>query len=360
MMNTGLGERVKMARSMARLSQEALGQRAGVSKMAISKYEKEQMTPSSDVLIQLAAALGQRVDFFLRGPVRANLQPVYRGRAGLRNGNRREAEVLAQLHEWLERYLAVESLFPLAEIPHFAFPPGFPRQVDALDQVEDAAAALRVAWDLGENPIDNLTEVLEEQGVKVGLVGGNDHFDACLFRSADGSPVIAVKRDLPGDRQRFNLAHELGHLMVVPGPDLDPEKAASRFSGAFLVPPDAARYELGGQRNVLSSAELHLLKHKYGVSMAAWVYRAADLGILSPEAVRRQWQQFSRQGWRTQEPGDQLAPEAPQRLVRLVLRALAEKVIGQQRAGELLGIPWQTFVREQAQQHGDIPLAMRA
>jgi transcriptional regulator with XRE-family HTH domain len=58
---TGIGERLKLARRMARLSQQALADRAGVSKMAISKYEHNQMMPGSEVMLRLAqACCGQR------------------------------------------------------------------------------------------------------------------------------------------------------------------------------------------------------------------------------------------------------------------------------------------------------------
>ncbi len=359
-MHTGFGERLKMARSMAGFSQQTLADQVGLSKMAISKYENNQMVPGSQALIALAKVLGRRIDFFLRGPVEVDLQPVYRSKAALRNVPKREAVVIAQLQEWIERYLAAESLFPPTEIPHFAFPDGFPTRIDSLEAVEAAGLALRHAWDLGDNPIENMTELLEEQGIKVGLVDGSDDFDACQFQLANGDPVIAVKQDLPGDRQRFNLAHELGHLMLDAGPDVDEEKMANRFAGSFLAPAPAVRYELGGKRGRLDMMELHLLKHRYGLSMQGWAYRAKDLGIMDERAMRTFWKSLNSNGWKKEEPGDALPAETPQRLTRLVLRALAEDVISRSRAEELLGMPWPRFAEEQKIAHGNIPLAVRA
>jgi Zn-dependent peptidase ImmA (M78 family)/transcriptional regulator with XRE-family HTH domain len=358
MMSSGIGERLKMARHMATLTQDALAERVPVSKMAISKYENEQITPSSDVLIALARALGQPIEFFLRGPMVATVQPVYRGKAALRK-KKNEDVITAQLQEWLERYLVVEGLFPDVS-PGFAYPAGFPVRVSSLEEVEEAAEALRKAWQLGDNPIDNLTELLEEQGIRVGLVDGNDHFDACLFELEDGSPVMAVKQDIPGDRQRFSLAHELGHLMLEVAETLKDEDAANRFAGAFLVPGQAVLYELGPVRRHLDTLELHLLKHKYGVSMQTWAFRARALGILDDKAFQSFWKEVNRKKWREQEPGDPFPPEKPQRLVRLVLRALSEEVIGRARAAELLGMPWVEFVEQQRQQHGEDLIAVRA
>jgi len=350
-MTSGIGERLKMARSLAGMSQQDVADRVGLSRMAISKYEHEQMLPGSDVLIRLAQALAQPVEFFLRGPVRVSVRPAYRRRAALR-GKQVEA-VLAQLQEWVERYLAVESLYPPGEFTPFTYPAGFPAPVADAAGIEAAADRLRAAWGLGDTPIDNLVELLEDQGIKVGLVAGNDHFDACLFRLDDfhlygAAPVMAVKAGIPGDRQRFNLAHELGHLMLKVKEPLDVEKAASRFAGAFLVPAAAAYRELGQRRQSLGLYELHLLKHKYGMSMQAWVYRARDLGIIEEATATRLFQQFRRDGIHRQEPGDPLPAEEPQRLTRLVLRALAEAVISPARAAELLGLPWTEFLQRQA------------
>jgi Zn-dependent peptidase ImmA (M78 family) len=136
---------------------------------------------------------------------------------------------------------------------------------------------------------------------------------------------------------------------------VDEEKAADRFAGAFLVPAPVARFELGERRDTLHLYELHLLKHKYGLSMQGWIYRARDLGILSENATIRLFQDFRRAGWHRHEPGDQLPPEVPKRMERLVLRALAEDLISESRGAELLGKPLAQFYREEAAQHAGFP-----
>ena len=120
------------------------------------------------------------------------------------------------------------------------------------------------------------------------------------------------------------------------------------------------RSELGAHRRSLHPYELHLLKHKYGLSMQAWIYRARDLGILSESAAAELWRQFSRRGWRRQEPGDQIPPEEPARMKRLILRALTEDVISESRAAELLGMPLAQFWRQEANQHDGFPTDLRS
>jgi len=342
-----IGERLRSARRTAGMSQRDLGEAVGRSAMAICKYERGLDVPSSGVLLRLAEALQVQTEYFVR-PMTVELsKPSYRRRMSL--PRKQESAILGQVQEWLERYLEVEALLGL--MPVFELPAGLDRRVRQVDEAERVAEELRRGWDLGLDPIESLVEVLEEKGIKVGLVEGHDDFDALTVWANQSAPVIVLKRDLPGDRQRLSLAHELAHLVLQPADDVDVEKAAFRFAGAFLVPASAARFELGERRRTLGMDELHMLKHKYGLSMQAWVYRARGLAILSEPAARRLFEQFRRQGGHRKEPGVPVPSEEPRRLNRLVLRALAEDLISQTRAAELLGMPLAELSRVDEGQH---------
>ena len=347
-----IGERLKSARRAAGLSQRALAEAAGISAMAISKYERQLDIPGSDILLRLAQALEVQTEYFLRPVTITVTPPTYRRRASL--PKKQEKAITGQVQEWLERYLDVESLF--GEPPRFALPPAFNPRITSLEEVEEAALSLRRAWRLGQGPVESLVEVLEEHGIRVGQVKSHNDFDALTLWANNHTPVIVVKKEIPGDRQRFSLAHELGHLVLEPAGDVDAEKAANRFAGAFLVPAPAARRELGPRRQTLHIFELHLLKHKYGLSMQAWIYRAKDLNILSGAAAERLFRQFRRHNWHRQEPGDPIPPEEPERMKRLVLRALAEDLISESRAAELLGTPLTRFWQKESRQHDDFPI----
>ena len=78
-----------------------------------------------------------------------------------------------------------------------------------------------------------------------------------------------------------------------------------------------------------------LLKHKYGMSMQAWLRRAKDLGIISFSWYKNTFVTFRKRGWHRIEPGKQVASEEPIRFRQLVLRAMAEGVISRERAEEL-------------------------
>lgn len=332
-----IGHRIKIARKAKKLSQRALAKAVGVSAMAISKYERDEDVPGSGVLARLALAVEMPLDFFFRPQSRVITLRAYRKHASLPIKD--EQAILARVQEWLERYLEVESLFP--DIEPDAGLPAY--RVTGLDEVEQAALLLREHWTLGWDPIENLTELLEDRGIRVGLVHGIDRFDACTLQ-ADGEPVLVTRGDVTGDRQRFNLAHELGHAVLEPSEDLDEEKAAHRFAGAFLAPESAARRELGEERTGLDLNELVILKRKYGLSMQAWVYRARDLEIITPGMAGRLFRRFRSQGWHRREPGRQLPAEQPRRMELLIYRALAEDLVSRSRASELLGKPVEDFL----------------
>lgn len=280
-----IGERIKQARFLRRMSQRDLAAKIGVSATAISKYEKGLITPSSRVLLKLARVLDVRVEFFLRPALVKTIEPAFRKRRAF--SRKDEKALLAHIRDWIERYLEVELIL-YGKPKVFEYPAGFPRPVHTWDQVEQAALDLREAWEIGIDPIENMVQLLEDKGIRVGLVEARGDFDACTFLAdVDGNvPVIVVRKGVLGDRMRFNLAHELGHLLLEPVNGLNPELAAYRFAGAFLVPEPAARFELGVRRHTLDIYELHLLKHKYGLSMQAWIYRAKDLGIISEARFR--------------------------------------------------------------------------
>jgi Zn-dependent peptidase ImmA (M78 family) len=343
-MAMSIGERIKQARKANKFSLRKLADEIGVSAMAISKYERDLDVPGSGVLLRLSQALDVKLDFFFRpNTVSVQLQ-AYRKHASL--GVKEQEAIRMRIQDWVERYLEVESLFP--DEQHTLNLPL--HKAGSLDEVEDIAMGLRDHWNLGYDPIENLVQLLEDRGIKVGIISGFDHFDACTFQ-VDGDPVIVTKAELSGDRQRFNLGHELGHLVLAVQADLKAEQAADRFVGAFLVPARTAYFELGTQRTDLNINELYMLKQKYGLSMQAWVYRAKDLEIISENTATRLFQQFRSNGWYRQEPGRPYPPETPMRMERLVYRALAEDMISRSRAQELLGKPLQHSWELEALQH---------
>lgn len=325
-----IGPRIRLARVRAGLSVRELAERAGVSPTAVSKFERGKAVPRQSTLLRLAKALSVGVEFFFREVKVEAVAPAYRKQSTL--SKRQQEAIEATIVETIERYLIAEELFPKdffseAALPRF--------QIRTVEEAERAADKLRQQWNLGCDPIDDICGRLENCGVRVVAINGPKGFDGYSCWVNHNIPVIAFNENVSGDRQRFNLAHELGHLVLDADPSVDIEKAAHRFASAFLIPAMAAYAELGKKRSDLSLDELLLLKQEYGVSVQAWIRRAYDLGIIKKETYDKLFRRLSAQGWRTNEPG--LVPlERPRRLRLLVHQALAEKLITPSFAATLL------------------------
>jgi len=328
-----IAERIKSARISAGMSQQNLGEAIGVSKMAISKYEQGKTIPNSGMLIQIADALDVGVDYFFRTPAVTLSEPQYRCRKKM--SKRDENAIHGKISDWLERYMEVEIITGV-ETP-LSLPDKEKCKATSPEDVEIVAQMIRDEWALGTDPIENVMDVLEQHGIRVGIVDAPDTFDALTFTYDGKIPVIAVNKNTNGDRQRFNLAHELGHLILQVDENLDEEKAANRFAGAFLVPRDMAINELGERRNRLFLRELYVLKHKYGLSMKAWIHRAHDLGIISKNQETGLYIELNTHTKNKKEPGKQIRPQLPTHMHQLIFRALGDGKITQSRARELFG-----------------------
>lgn len=339
-----IGYRLKVARSASSLSLRALAGAMGslVSAQAIGKYERNEDMPSSRVLMALAAALDVTEEYLLSEDDLALEGVDFRKKAG--TSSREEAALEARAIHMLERYLTIEDLLQMRSV-EWEQPRSAPHPVADMRDAEDAARSVREDWGLGNAPIPQLAELLEERGIKV-LSLDLDNIDglAAKVRRKDrnAARVIVIKRSTWSERKRFNLAHELGHMVIAPSGGVDEEKAAHRFAGAFLMPADALRAEVGANRSSISIGELVALKKRYGVSIQALTYRCKDLGIINQAAFGRLFKIFAERGWRRapfEEPETMLPElEEPKRFERLCYRALAEGIIGESRAAELLGI----------------------
>ncbi len=340
--------RINRARRAAGLSLRDLAAKCGVSAMAISKYERGEITPSSDMLLALASALGVRVEYFFREHEVELEEVAYRKHPDLPEKSKKR--VLANVRNQMERWLALEEFIPTRWAVQFQLPAGLPDKARSLDDIEGFAAAVRRAWKLGESAIPNLIDTFELQGIKVFATSfdGEQKVDG-LSAKVNGKPVVVIRDgDRPGDRQRFTLAHELGHLVLKGrlAKTLDEEKACHRFAGALLAPKDVVYKLLGKERNWIEPRELQMLKEEWGLSMAGWMLRARDLGVLSRPKATELWQHFVANGWDKREPDPQYKPEEPRGFEQLVYRALAEDLIGESKAAELLGLPLSEFVAQ--------------
>ena len=343
------GERLRRARDASGLSMQDLATKVDLSANAIKKYEHGINMPGSENLLKLAKALGVRSEYFFRQS-NVQLEKVeYRKRASA--PKKLLKMVNGDVTEQAERWAELLDLYPdsIKPIRDFALPDGLPTRVESTEDIESIAEFMRKAWELGLNPISEMIDTLESQGVliiRTSVESGNkvDGLAGTICKT----PVVVVSTHSTGDRQRFTLAHELGHLVLhgrLAG-GLKEENACNHFAGAFLLPKSGVLQHLGRHRRHLEIKELDLLKHEFGISMQGVLIRAQQCNVISSGMYLSWCKTFSKKGYKVTEPGEPYPPEKTVLFKQLIYRALGEEYIGESKAAELLSLSLSSFYKE--------------
>lgn len=342
-MKTVFGERLRQARLMKGLSLRGLSDLLSglVSYNALSKYEKGEMMPSSGVLVSLANVLGRNPDFFFRSSSISFSGLEFR-KCKTKLSKTAEHRICEESRDFFERYLQIEDI--LDERIEFKNPlKGV--VISSAEDAEKAAQKLRKAWNLGLAPLPNIYDMLEGKGVVINETGAPQSFDG-LSAMADEIPVLVLAKHLDSNlaRKRLTMIHELGHLLLETSLEVAPkdkEKFMSHFAGAFLMPGSVLLERLGKKRKRVSVKEYLDLKMIFGISIAALVMRADQLGIVPKSYTKNFWMLRKKWGWdKNGEPGDkeynQKDGEHSHRLSQMVHHALSEGMITSSKAAALL------------------------
>lgn len=304
------GQRIRQVREYLAMTQDVLADRLKVTQPAVAQIEANLMPVSEDMLQRLVAETGFPKTFFLR-----QLEsPFPLGSLVMRAHSELSAKDKARAHRAAELvfHLAGELSKGLTQIPI-----GIPRLAE---DPTTAARMTRSALGLApDTPIDNLFHALELRGVLILVLPIEfDLMDA--FSTWTGTekqrPVIAVSKGKSGDRLRFSVAHELGHLVLhfpPRGTVKDIESEAHQFAAEFLMPESAMVQEITRPVTLTSIAPL---KSRWKVSIQALIKRAYDLEIITQRQYRYLFQQLSSRGWRTQEPRP-IGEERPRALLKM-------------------------------------------
>lgn len=327
--------RLKNARYAKGMSAKSLSAKLGgkVSAREISRCELDGSVLDGEKMSLLANALDVPLAYLLDYGEFSVYQKNFRKKSSF--GKRAEARVDIDATVALQKYVDVESMLGIASgdwnKPDMDLCLGLNSPQDA----EEVAVELRRHWRLGSDPIRSMSAAIEREGVKLIALHLPDNIDGVSARARPPDvEAIIINADKPGERQRFTIAHELGHQFLCIGDCVD-EKLCNWFAGAFLMPKDMALYEIGERRARIDFPELFALKDLFGMSAQAIAYRCRDLGIISQSVFRSLMKQVNARGWRKSEPNP-LPPESPERFKRLCWRALDEGLITESRAAELL------------------------
>lgn len=313
------GAQLVAMRELLGWTQTEVAEATSISASALSQAERGDTTLSAANVVQVASLFKVSPEAFVERPEpEVDLVPQFRH---LRRTPRRE-----QLKAERLVYATTRVLRVLQESVQFPEPFEFHSDVDpdrpigeVADQVEDVAAQTRAALDIPpDDPIGGeVIELLEAGGITVVRDPETDSDIDAYSAIIDGLPIIVLDGgdDCVWDRDNFNLAHELGHLVMHRGNRRTPgtktvEAQAHRFAGAFLGPAQALGPQLPSD---IDWVRYLGLKRTWGLSMAALVRRAKDLDVIDDSTYTRAMKQRSAHGWRFEEPGSgDRAPQLPQ------------------------------------------------
>lgn len=315
------GSRLTLARHLAGLRKSDLAGLVDKSATAVAAWESGVKRPTAATVAQLALSLSVDPGFFAVRPddiAALSATPHFR--------SLRSTSQLARDQAFAYGQLAVDiatSLERHVEFPDLAVP-SLPVALDGPDDdgPERAAHLVRDVWDIGAGPVGHLVRLLEHHGMLVVFSPPQTaSVDAYSFDSRLRPVVVLnpIKRDYY--RQRFDVAHELGHLIM--HGDAEPggrivEEQAHRFASELLMPATEIRDLLPATMGGNVWVTLAKLKEQWGVSMQALLFRARRLGRLGDVSYRNAMTTISARGWRRDEPGLITAIEQPSLLSRAV------------------------------------------
>ena len=293
------GERIRQARLWTKENQTEFAKAVGIDQPRLSQIERGLLAPTDLLISAISIHTGFPEAWFERPPVTALSAGslLFRARTSLRAVDRDQAVQCAQTVWEHADAMRARLTMPGCTVP-------------GLGGVEPRAAARHAREALGlpaHGPLPNLTHALEKAGVVVlGLPLPFEKHDAFSTWSGEGDrryAVVAVLAEAPGDRRRFSVAHELGHLVLHDG--LPPsmakmvESEADTFASELLVPLDDLADEMADRPSLNYFV---MLKRRWGVSLQVLIRAARTLGVVDDDRYVSLFKQLSARGWRTDQP----------------------------------------------------------
>lgn len=328
------GEKLRTARIIRGFTLEELGRELGISHQSVSKYENDKASPDVEIIKRIADLLQFTPSFFYinhQESIIPQTSHFFRSGAAVAKKYKDQVKEKVRMFAYVLDFIENKIKLPLFKMPDFVtIKPNF-SQVD-FEEIDILAGQLRRYIGLGDGPISNITALCERLGIFVSFSElDHEKIDACTVFYKNRPFILLNEERTSAVRLRFNIAHELGHILLHSGfheKDINDkskhkriEQEANRFASSFLMPETTIVPEL------FSSGldYLLILKEHWKVSVQAIIYRAEELGVYSQEYALYLRQQISRKKWRLKEPLDESIPIEKPSLLHQAIKILVNK-----------------------------------
>lgn len=319
-------ERIREGREARGYTVEKFADELGVTRQSVGQYESGQIAPSAEVMSKIITLTEQPPSFFTVRRDRLSEgfgTPFWRG---LKRMNKPDRARISRRLEWA--YDIVSYVEQFIDLPPVYLPLiEWDWQIDQEEALERIANLVRDHWGLGRGPVFYLAAILEANGII--FIKEEVHCEDmdAVSRWQGGRPFVLCSSDrdeLP--RLNFDLAHELGHIILHNGVDINAdninkiERQANYFAGCLLLPRETFA------REVLSTSVHYFfkLKERWRVSVAAMIYRCKELGILNTNQVSYLFRQLTAKGMRKREPLDSAFKTEEPTVLRSALEMLVK------------------------------------
>jgi Zn-dependent peptidase ImmA (M78 family)/DNA-binding XRE family transcriptional regulator len=302
---------LRLAREAREMTQADLAASAGVTQALISKIEHGLVgQPSDEVVSKFANAL-RFPEAFFRQRERAIGFPAYHYRKRVKLGAKPLARIGAIINI---RRQHITKLLRSYEIEVEKPIPQIDLDVSGLTP-EKVAERLRAYWMLPRGPVASVVDTIEQAGGIVIMTSFQTALlDGISFRSEGLPPLFFINKDVPGDRFRFTLAHELGHIVMhtVPDDDQEMEEQAHRFAAEFLMPASDIKTYLIDPK----FPSLGRVKAYWKVSIKSLIKRSHTLKLITDSQYKNMNVQYNK-SFKNGESGE-IDVEQPWRLKEIV------------------------------------------
>lgn len=310
---------ITLARELRGITQVELADKISMSHTSVSKMESGDINVSSEAIKDIARVTNFPLSFF------GQEYEVFPEPLTFRKREKVAQKLLLPIQAKINLIkFNIQHLLKELSIGNVYLPI---HQVSETNTPAVIAQKVRKAWKIDSPVINNIVQLVEDKGIAVACFDfATERVDSRCITTENRFPVIIFNKTLLGDRQRFSLAYQLGHLIMHVYYTIDWERdvthEANLFASEFLMPEKEIRKDFD---NGITLAQLAQLKKKWKVSMISLLYRADDLGYLSANQKRYLLQQFNDQNIRRREPKELDIPTEQPNLLRQWVSTLKKK-----------------------------------
>lgn len=360
-----LAERLKQARREAGISQGVAARALKLPRPTISMIESSKRGVDTLELVTLAELYRKPLGFFLDSHVEAankegTLAMLFRAE----KLDKKDMRVIHDFEELCRDYARLEKLmgYPVPSALPLRFQADPPSSKwEAIQQAEHLAVEVRKLLGLGDAPVADIVDLLEQQGVRIVIQPmKSDRFSGLFREDEEVGPCILVNASLWPARIAYTVAHEYGHVLLdgqVGTKKCDGEKdlldvRADAFAAAFLMPAKGVEkfLKMVGKtkpgKDSLEVKEIVALRRHFGVSYPALLYRLMNLEWISREYHKNfekassQWNRLERSLYGRNTSAVELRyedePSLPNRYQHMALTAYRQGKISIGKLAELL------------------------